>query len=128
VSSAQSSRAWRDELSLTELGDRKVYTSIMEFPFSIYVWHAPRKLTDKPFWQEELRANSQQMAIYAAGLLYQAGVPHQDTVRERPVVKVVRFGITLHCFPDEHTVGLCEKQIARYNDHPREPKPPFWAE
>jgi len=53
----------------------------MEFPFSIYVYHVLRKLTDKPFWQEELRANNQQMAIYAAGLLYQAGVPHQDTVR-----------------------------------------------
>jgi hypothetical protein len=51
-----------------------VYTTIMDFPFSIYVWHAPRRLTDKPFWQEELRANTQQMAIYAAGLLYNAGV------------------------------------------------------
>ncbi len=30
----------------------------MEFPFSIYVWHAPRNITDKPFWQEELRANT----------------------------------------------------------------------
>ncbi len=56
----------------------------MDFPFSIYVWHAPRKLTDKPFWQEELRADYQHMAIYAAGLLYNAGVPYQDTVRERP--------------------------------------------
>ena|SRR6266446_2033792 len=60
---------------------QNVYATSMEFPFSIYVYHVLRKLTDKPFWQEELRANNQQMAIYAAGLLYQAGVPHQDTVR-----------------------------------------------
>jgi hypothetical protein len=26
----------------------------MEFPFSIYVWHAPRKPTDKPYWQEDM--------------------------------------------------------------------------
>ena len=67
----------------------------MDFPYSIFVWHPPRRLTNKPFWEEGLRANTQQMAIYAAGLLYNAGVPHQDTVRERPVVKVVRQGKTL---------------------------------
>lgn len=103
--------------------DKNVYTTIMDFPYSIYVWHAPRKLTDKPFWQEELRANNQQMAMYAAGLLYQVGVPHGKTVRDRPVVKVVRYGLTRYCFPDEHTVELCDKQIARYNEqHPPEPR------
>lgn len=100
----------------------------MDFPFSIYVWHAPRKLTDRPFWQEELRADYQHMAIYAAGLLYNAGVPHQDTVRERPVIKVVRQGKILLALPDEHTVELCKKQIARYNEHPHESKRSFWAE
>lgn len=105
-----------------------VYTSIMEFPLSIFVWHASRKLTDKSFWQEELRANTQQMAIYAAGLLYNAGAPHQDTVRERPVIKVVRQGKILLALPDEHTVELCEKQIARQREHPYEPRPPFGAE
>jgi hypothetical protein len=95
----------------------------MDFPFSVYVWHAPQKPTDEPRWEEALRANYQQMAIYAAGLLYQAGVPHQDAVRARPVVKAVRYGITFHCFPDEHTVELCEKQIARWHEeHPPEPR------
>ncbi|SRR6266487_3917952 len=102
----------------------------MDFPFSIYVWHAPHKLTDRPFWQEELRANTQQWAIYAAGLLYNAGVynagvPHQDTVRERPVIKVVRQGKILLALPDEHTVELCEKQIARYKEHSPEPRRPI---
>jgi hypothetical protein len=100
----------------------------MEFPFSIYVWHAPRKPTDRPFWQEELRADYQQMAVYAAGLLYNAGVPFQDTVRERPVIKVVRQGKVLLALPDEHTVALCDKQIVRYNEHPPEPKRLSWLE
>ncbi len=107
---------------------KNVSTTIMDFPFSIYVWHAPHKLTDRPFWQEELRANTQQWAIYAAGLLYNAGVPHQDTVRERPVIKVVRQGKILLALPDEHTVERCEKQIARYKEHLPEPRQPFWAE
>jgi hypothetical protein len=59
-----------------------VYTTTMDFPYSIYVWHAPRKPTDRPFWQEELRANYQQMAVYAATVLYNAGVPSQDSIRE----------------------------------------------
>lgn len=100
----------------------------MEFPYSIYVWHAPHKLTDKPFWQEELRADYQHMAIYAANLLYRDGVPHQDTVRERPVIKVVRQGKTLLALPDAHTVELCDKRVARWQEHPREPRRPFWAE
>ncbi len=48
----------------------------------------------------------------------------QDTVRERPVVKVVRQGKVLLALPDEHTVELCDKQIARYNEHPYEPRRP----
>ncbi len=95
----------------------------MDFPFSIYIWHAPRKPTDKPYWQEELRADYQHMAIYAAMLLYNAGVPHQDTVRDHPVVKVVRFGLTIQAFPDVHTADLCDKQIARWQEeHAHEPK------
>jgi hypothetical protein len=100
----------------------------MDFPYSIFVWHAPQKPTDPPRWVEELRADSLNMAIYAANLLYQAGMPFRDTVRDRPVIKVVRYGITQHAFPDQHTVDLVEKQIARWNEHPPVPKPPFRAE
>jgi hypothetical protein len=66
----------------------------MDFPFSIYVYAAPHRPGDRPRWDEVLRANNQSWAIYAAGLLHNAGVPYQDTVRERPVVKAVRYGIT----------------------------------
>jgi hypothetical protein len=37
-----------------------------------------------------------QYALYAANLI------HQDT---HAVIKVVRYGINLACFPNEHTVG-----------------------
>ena len=88
----------------------------MEFPFSIYVCHAPCKLTDRPFWQEELRADYQHMAIYAATLLYNAGVPSQDTIREHPVIKVVRYGLTIQAFPGAHVADLCDLQIARWQE------------
>jgi hypothetical protein len=100
-----------------------VYTTTMDFPYSIYVWHAPRKPTDRPFWQEELRANYQQMAVYAATVLYDAGVPSQDSIREHPVIKVVRYGLTIQAFPSAHVADLCDQQIARWNEeHPPEPR------
>jgi len=29
------------------------------------------------------------------------------------VIKVVRYGLNIQCFPDEHAVELVERQIAR---------------
>src|SRR5215472_13096401 len=57
---------------------------------------------------------------------YQAGVPHRDTARAPLAAKAVRYGITFHRLPDEHPVEPCEKQIARWNEHLRELKPPSW--
>ena len=102
--------------------------SAMEFPFSIFIYEAPLRPGGKARWNEVLRADSQQWAIYAAGLLHNAGVPHQDTIRERPVIKAVRYGLTFLALPDEHTVELCERVIAKQRDHPDEPRPPFGAE
>jgi hypothetical protein len=42
--------------------------------------------------------------------LYIANLIHQDT---RSVVKVVRYGNTIACYPDAHTVELVERQITR---------------
>lgn len=64
--------------------------SAMEFPLSIFIYDAPLRSGGKARWNEVLRADTQQWAIYAAGLLRNAGVPFQDTVRERPVIKAVR--------------------------------------
>jgi hypothetical protein len=100
----------------------------MEFPFSIFIYEAPLRPGGKVRWNEVARVNTQQWAIYAAGLLHNAGVPHADTIQARPVVKAVRYGITFLALPDEHTVELCERVIAKQQEHPYEPKPPFWAE
>jgi hypothetical protein len=100
-------------------GSANVYPITMEFPYSIYVWHAPRKPTDEPFWQEELRADYQQMAVYAATVLYNAVVPSQDTIQKHPVIKVMRYGLTIQAFPSVHVTDLCDQWIARWNEeHP----------
>ncbi len=56
---------------------------------------------------EPLQAYIQEYAIYAAGLI------HKDT---RSVIKVVRYGLTIASFPDEHAVQLVERQIARQRE------------
>lgn len=73
-----------------------------------------------------LRTNTQQWAIYAAGLLHNAGVPHVDTIRERPVVKAVRYGNTFLALPNNEAVELVERVIAKYQ--PTEPRPPSWLQ
>jgi hypothetical protein len=85
----------------------------MDFPFSVYIYCAPHRPGDRPYWDEVLRTNTQQWAIYVAGLLHNAGVPSADTIREKPVVKAVRYGNAFLCLPDEHTVELCERVIAK---------------
>jgi hypothetical protein len=39
-----------------------------------------------------------------------ANLIHKDS---RAVIKVVRYGLNIQCFPDEHAVELVERQIAR---------------
>jgi hypothetical protein len=50
---------------------------------------------------------TEQWAVYVARLM------HQDS---RSVIKVVRYGLNIQCFPDEHAVELVEKQIARQKE------------
>lgn len=83
----------------------------MDFPYSVYVYEAPSK--SKAYWNEVLCTSTEQWAIYLTGLLHNAGVPHAASIQTRPVVKAVRFGIAFLCLPDEHTVELCEKVIAK---------------
>jgi hypothetical protein len=47
--------------------------------------------------------------------VYVAGLIHKDT---KAVIKVVRYGLTLTCFPDAHAVELVERQLAREKQEP----------
>ena len=82
----------------------------MTHPYSIYIWKPPYSSTDKGAWIEPIQAYSQEYALYVANLI------HKDS---HPVMKVVRYGLTLACFPDEKTVQRVEKQIARQQEEQR---------
>ena len=76
----------------------------MTHPYSIYVWQPGKHPAIPGTWIEPLQAYTQEYALYAANLI------HNDT---RAVIKVVRYGLTIACFPDARTVELVERQIAR---------------
>lgn len=79
----------------------------MTHPYSIYVWQPPLSRSGKGIWIEPVQAYTQEYALYVANLI------HKDS---RAVIKVVRYGIPLVCFPDEKTVELVERQIAKYQE------------
>ncbi len=76
----------------------------MTHPYSIYVWQPPLKPTGDGTWIEPVQCYTQEYALYVAGHI------HRDT---RSVIKVVRYGLNIACYPDEHAVELVEKQIAK---------------
>ncbi len=76
----------------------------MTHPYSIYIWHPARTSSGIGNWVEPIQAYTQEYALYVANLI------HKDS---HAVIKVVRFGITLACFPDEKTVERIEQFIAR---------------
>ena len=80
-------------------------------PYSIYIWHAKHGLRGEPSWYEALQAYTQDDALYTANLI------HMDS---KAVIKIVRYGINFACFPDEHTVELCERQLTQYKHRAQE--------
>jgi hypothetical protein len=76
----------------------------MTHAYSIYVWQSPHSPTGEGIWIEPVQAYTQEYALYVASLI------HQDS---RSIIKVVRYGLNIACFPDEHAVELVERQIAR---------------
>jgi hypothetical protein len=76
-------------------------------PFSIFIWQPPLSRTGRGQWFEPLQAYTQEYALYVANLI------HKDS---RSVIKVVRYGIPIACFPDEKTVKLVERQIERQRE------------
>jgi hypothetical protein len=81
----------------------------MTHPYSIYVWQPSRVPGGKSGWIEPLQAYAEYYAIYVAGLI------HKDT---KAVIKVVRYGKNIACFPDAHAVELVERRLAREKQHP----------
>ncbi len=77
---------------------------MVSHPYSIYIWYPPQSPAGQGHWAEPLQAYTQEYALYTAQLL------HQDS---HAVIKVVRYGLTIQCWPDAHTVELVEQQIAR---------------
>ncbi len=55
-------------------------------------------------WNEPIQTYTEQWGIYVANLM------HKDS---HSVIKVVRYGLNLACFPNEHAVELVEQQIAK---------------
>ncbi len=51
---------------------------------------------------------------YQEYALYLAHLIHKDS---KAVLKVMRYGLTIACFPDEQTVKRVEQQIAREWPH-----------
>ena len=82
----------------------------MTHSHSLYIWKPPYSATAKGEWIEPAQVYTQEYAHYIAKLI------HQDS---RSVIKVVRYGLALACFPDEKTVQLVEKQIARQQQEQR---------
>ncbi len=76
----------------------------MTHPYSIYIWQPARTSSGKGIWVEPIQVYTQEYALYVANLI------HKDS---KAVIKVVRYGITLACFPDEKTVERIEQFIAR---------------
>ncbi len=79
----------------------------MTHPYTIYVWQPPLSAHGEGHWNDPVQCATQPWALYIANLV------HKDS---RAVIKVVRYGLNLACFPDEHAVELVERQIARQQE------------
>ena len=73
-------------------------------PYGIFIWQPSLSQSNKGLWKEPLQAGTQEFALYVANLI------HNDS---RAVIKVIHNGLTLASFPDEKTVQLVERQIAK---------------
>jgi hypothetical protein len=65
-------------------------------PYSLYIWHAAHGVRGQPTWYEPLQAFTEDDALYTANLI------HMDS---KAVIKVVRYGLNLACFPDTGTTS-----------------------
>ncbi len=80
---------------------------LLTHPYSIYIWQ-PSKPSGGA-WIEPVQVYTQEYALYVANLI------HQDS---RSVIKVVRYGLNIACFPDAKTVERVEQYIAKHQEKP----------
>jgi hypothetical protein len=76
----------------------------MTHPYSIYLWQPPLSTRGEGHWSEPAQCFTEQWALYIANLMHQ---------NSKAVIKVVRYGLNLDRFPDEHAIELVERQIAQ---------------
>ena len=81
-----------------------VDSGMVTHPYSMYIWQPPLSTRDMGHWNESVQCFTEQWAVYVAGLMY------KDS---HTVIKVVRYGLNIACFPDEQAVELVERQITR---------------
>jgi hypothetical protein len=81
-----------------------VDSGMVSHPYSMYIWQPPHSSHDIGHWNEPVQCFTEQWAVYIAGLM------HKDS---HSAIKVVRYGLNIACFPNEHAVELVERQIAR---------------
>jgi len=73
-------------------------------PFSIYIWQ-PERIGGR--WIEPLQAYTREYALYTANLIHTSS---------HAVIKVVRCGINIACFPNEWAVERVEKYITQQRE------------
>ncbi|HYT44379.1 MAG TPA: hypothetical protein VEP90_18770 [Methylomirabilota bacterium] len=83
---------------------------MLTHPYSIYIWRPPISHNGRGSWIEAFQAYNEDYALYAVNLIH---------IDSKAVIKVVRYGINLACFPDEKTVQLVERQIAKQQEEDR---------
>ena len=82
----------------------------MTHQFSVFIWQPSLNKTDMGRWIEPVQVYTQQYALYVANLI------QKDT---RSVIKVVRYGLNIACFPDEKIVERVEKYTTKHEEqHP----------
>ena len=84
--------------------ERAVHSNLVTHPYSLFIWRAKHGVRGEPSWYEALQAYTQDDALYTANLIH---------IDSKAVIKVVRYGINFACTPSEHTVELCERQLAK---------------
>src|SRR5215831_8526864 len=90
--------------------ERAVDSNMVTHPYALFIWHAKHCVRGEPSWYEALQAFTENDALYMANLIHL----DTDVYNSSAVIQVVRYGINFACFPDQHSVELCERKLAKH--------------